>query len=305
MPLLSGGGKTPWITTGLFLLFSALIVTGTEVALPAAMLFPALFCLYSKKVPGRWLYFIAVIPVLYALVPFLRFGTIIYFAVLTSAVIMLMLIRKDNLGLAIAFSSTIIFSLFVLAVLSIARHGSIGFQEVLSQWSGQILNEVQAIYQGFLSPEEMVNFRAGMPEMQMRIVTLFPSIVLTSIAVVLWMNLLIISGKFKLALKEWRSPDWFLAVFIVAGILTVIQHETVRAIGLNLLIIVGQVYFFQGIAIVASFMDQNKWPGFIRWPLYIFILIQVYIMVIVAGIGLFDTWFDFRKRISTPKGDEQ
>jgi hypothetical protein len=76
-------------------------------------------------------------------------------------------------------------------------------------------------------------------------------------------------------------------------------------VGLNLLILVGQSYFFQGIAIVASFMTHNKWPGFLRWPLYIFILIQVYIMVIVAGIGLFDTWFDFRKMIRTPKGEDQ
>jgi hypothetical protein len=60
MPLLSGGGKTFWIATGLFLLFSALIVTSTELALPAAMLFPALFCLYAEKVPGNphiWHYY--------------------------------------------------------------------------------------------------------------------------------------------------------------------------------------------------------------------------------------------------------
>jgi hypothetical protein len=219
---------------------------------------------------------------------------------------MLIFIRKGNLGLAIALPSILLSCLFVLAVLSIAKHSAIGFQEVLSRWAGQILNEVQGMYQGFLSAEEMVSFKAGKPELQMRIVTLFPSIVLTSIVVVLWMNLLIIKSAFKnIILREWRSPDWFIAVFIVAGILTVSQHQASHVFGLNLLIITCQVYFFQGIAIVASLMDQNKWPGFIRWPLYIFILIQVYIMVIVAGIGLFDTWFDFRKRIRTPKGDEQ
>jgi uncharacterized protein YybS (DUF2232 family) len=68
---------------------------------------------------------------------------------------------------------------------------------------------------------------------------------------------------------------------------------------------VGQVYFLQGLAIVSVFMDERKWPGMIRWPIYILILIQIYMMIIVAGFGLFDTWFDFRKRIRTPKGDIQ
>jgi hypothetical protein len=306
MPLLSGGGKIFWIITGLFLLFATLIVTYTEVALPAAMIFPALYCLYSERVPSRWPFFIAVIPALFIVIPSMRFGAVIYMALLASAIIMLAFIRRGNLGLAVTLPSGLIFSLFVLAVLSIARHGAIGFQEVLTQWADQILNEVQGIYQGFLSAEEMLNFQASRPDIQKRIVTFFPSVVLTSIAIVIWMNLLIVAAAFKnIALRDWRSPDWVIGVFIIAGILTITQHQAVRSIGLNLLIIVGQVYFFQGIAIVASYMSQNRWPGFLRWPLYIFILIQVYIMVIVAGIGLFDTWFDFRKRIRTSKGDEQ
>jgi uncharacterized protein YybS (DUF2232 family) len=88
-------------------------------------------------------------------------------------------------------------------------------------------------------------------------------------------------------------------------VLTLIQHKLLQTAGYNLLVIAGQVYFLQGLAILSVFMDERKWPGMIRGPIYILILIQIYMMIIVAGFGLFDTWFDFRKRIRTPKGDIQ
>jgi hypothetical protein len=306
MPLLSGGGKNLWISTGLFLFFVLLIVSGTEVALPVAMFFPAIYALYSEKAPGKWPYIVAVLPILFAVVPALRFGTIIYGAILASAIILHLSVKRNKPGLSILLPSLIVFSLFILAVVSIGRHSGISYGQVLSNWADQILNEVQGVYQGFLTPEEIAEFQAGKPQMQMRVLTLFPSLVLTSIAVIFWMNLLIISGRLKiLRLQEWKCPDWMVAVFVAAAILTVLEHTTAHAVGLNLLIITGQVYFFQGMAIVSYFMSRNQWPGYLRWPLYIFILIQVYIMVIIAGIGLFDTWFDFRKRIRTPKGEDQ
>jgi hypothetical protein len=306
MLLLSGGGKILWMITGLFLLLSTLIITITEVALPAAMIFPALYCLYSEKVSIRWSPLVAVIPLVLGVLPSLRFGALIYGALLASSLIMLMFLRRGHLGLAVAIPSSLFFSLFIVAVISIAQHQDIGFDAVLSQWADQILDQVQTVYQGLLSAQDMEKFHMSRPVLQARIVSLFPSIVLTSTAMILWLNLQIVSGTFRnLMLRAWRSPDWIVAIFILASALTLVQHRIARTIGLNLLAAVVQVYFFQGMGIVACFMNEQKWPAVIRWPLYILILIQIYIMIIIAGLGLFDTWFDFRKRIRTAKGDEQ
>ncbi|MCE5275528.1 MAG: DUF2232 domain-containing protein [Syntrophaceae bacterium] len=306
MPLLSGGGKTQWIITGLFLLFSFFIVAMTEVALPAMVIFPGLYCLYAEKIPVRSHLWVAVIPLVLAVVPAMRFGVLMYGALLVTGIIMQMLLRKGHAGLAVALPTTLFFSLFVLAVVSIARQESLSFQGVLSQWAARILDEVQVIYQGVLSQQDMAVFRTSRPVLQERIAIMFPSIVLTSTATMLWMNLLIVSRAFKnIVLSAWKAPDWVVAVFILASILTLVKYQSAHVIGLNLLISVGQIYFFQGLAIVACFMNERRWPGFIRWPLYILVLIQIYIMIVVAGLGLFDTWFDFRKRIRTAKGDEQ
>lgn len=303
---MSGGGKTQWIITWLFLLFSFFIVAMTEVALPAMVIFPGLYCLYAEKMPVRSHLWVSVIPMVLAVLPSMRFGVLMYGALLVTGIIMQMLLRKGHAGLAVALPTTLFFSLFVLAVVSIARQESLSFQGVLSQWAAKILDEVQVIYQGVLSQQDMAVFRTSRPVLQERIAIMFPSIVLTSTATMLWVNLLIVSRAFRnIVLSAWKAPDWVVAVFILASILTLVKHQSAHVIGLNLLITVGQVYFFQGLAIVACFMNERRWPGFIRWPLYILVLIQIYIMIVVAGLGLFDTWFDFRKRIRTVKGDEQ
>jgi uncharacterized protein YybS (DUF2232 family) len=169
-----------------------------------------------------------------------------------------------------------------------------------------VVGEMKKVSESALSSTEQFEFKQSLQTFQVMIVTLFPSIIISCYAVIMWVNLLIITRRFKVvSVKEWKSPDWVVAFFILAGLFTLFEQKLLQAIGLNLLVIVGQVYFLQGLAIVSVFMDERKWPGMIRWPIYILILIQIYMMIIVAGFGLFDTWFDFRKRIRTPKGDIQ
>jgi len=78
----------------------------------------------------------------------------------------------------------------------------------------------------------------------------------------------------------------------------------IKAFGLNALIIISHAYFFQGLAIVASYFQARAWGRIFRWVIYLLILSQIYIMMIVTGLGLFDTWFDFRNRIRNTKGDD-
>ncbi|MCP4670460.1 MAG: DUF2232 domain-containing protein, partial [Desulfobacula sp.] len=54
-------------------------------------------------------------------------------------------------------------------------------------------------------------------------------------------------------------------------------------------------YFFQGIAIVSFLFTKKRAPFALRFFLYILIAIQPFFMFLVIGMGLFDTWFNFRK----------
>jgi len=298
--------RTLWIIMGAFFIFSVLIITAIELALPAAVIYPAIYYFYAERVPLKWPVIPVCAPLLLSIYPAFSFGAMIYSVLLATALIMYFFIKRSAFGLAVAIPSLIIFGFLSASIFYTSSTSGIGVEQLLSKWASDVTSEMINIGKGTLSSAELIEFRDSLQRFQVMTVKLFPSIIISSLAVIMWINLLIISTKFKLInIREWKSPDWFVVFFIIAGSLTLFQQTTLNVAGYNLLVLVGQVYFMQGLAIVSVFMDERKWPGLVRWPIYILILIQIYMMVIVAGFGLFDTWFDFRKRIRTPKGEIQ
>jgi uncharacterized protein YybS (DUF2232 family) len=303
---MGGDRRTLWIIMGAFFIFCVLIVTATELALPAAMIFPAAYYMYAERIPYRWPGLLACAPLTLSLIPAFSFGAMIYAALLATALMMHYLLKRGDIGLAVAAPSILIFAFVAASIFSVSYNSGSTIEELLTKWAAQVTGEMMKVSESALSSSEQSEFKQNLQTFQVMIVALFPSIIISSLAVVMWINMFIITRKFKaIPVKEWKSPDWIVAFFILAGLFTLLEHKLLQTIGLNLLVIVGQVYFFQGLAIVSVFMDERKWPGMIRWPIYILILIQIYMMIIVAGFGLFDTWFDFRKRIRTPKGEIQ
>lgn len=306
MPLVNGGGRTRWIATGFFLLLALLIVTATRYVMPAAVIYPAAYYLYARQAPVRWPALVACAPLALALVPDFTLGAFLYSVLLVTALMMHLFLKRGSLGLAVAAPSAFIFVFVMAGLFSLAHENALSMQEVIGSWASSVVSESQKAAIGILSGTELKEFQDMIQAMRQRLVMLFPSLIVCGAGVMMWLNLLIISSRSRgMPLKEWRSPDWLIAVFILSGVLSLIPHEQIAAAGLNLLLVLGEVYLFQGFAITAVFMAERNWPALMRWPLYILILIQVYFMVIVAGLGLFDAWFDFRKRIRTPKGEIQ
>ena len=72
-------------------------------------------------------------------------------------------------------------------------------------------------------------------------------------------------------------------------------------VGLNVLIILLTVYFFQGIAIVSFYFNRKQFPKIARFLLYGLIFIQQLLLMVVIAFGFFDTWLDFRKLNKKPE----
>lgn len=306
MPLASGGEKTRWAITGVFLLYSVVVVTAPGVALPAAMFYPAAYMLYAHHATFRTLMAVSCAPLVLAVVPEFLPGSYLYAVLLVAAMNMHFFFRRRRFGLAVGVPALIVFGIVMASVFAVAHEGGTTFRQVILGWADAVVSESRRASAGMLSGRELQEFMDMLTVVRDRIVLLFPSIVLAGSAFALWLNMVFVASRWQgMVLGEWKSPEWLIAVFIIAGILVVLPEERLSSVGLNLLIVVGQAYFFQGLAIVAVFMNERGWPYLIRWPIYILILIQIYMMVMVAGLGLFDAWFDFRKRIRTSKGDRE
>ena len=82
---------------------------------------------------------------------------------------------------------------------------------------------------------------------------------------------------------------------IGCGLALFLPNASIKIIGLNGLLILMSVYFFQGIAIVSFYFKKKQFPRIIRIFLYTLIAVQQLVLLAVIGLGFFDMWFNFRK----------
>lgn len=96
---------------------------------------------------------------------------------------------------------------------------------------------------------------------------------------------------------SWK-PNYNLVWLFIAGLLiSVIGMGGTRAVGWNILVFTGIIYFVVGLAVVENFFMKAKMPVFFKILFYIGILFaQLFSLVVLAGVGLFDCWFNFRNR---------
>jgi uncharacterized protein YybS (DUF2232 family) len=92
---------------------------------------------------------------------------------------------------------------------------------------------------------------------------------------------------------RWRLPWYMVWLFIAAFLLRSIGKGWLYQLSLNVYIVTMFLYVLQGLAIVAG--QLSKW-GLSR-PMRTLILLLAYFFFgqILVLLGLFDTWFDFRK----------
>ncbi|NTW98941.1 MAG: DUF2232 domain-containing protein, partial [Geobacteraceae bacterium] len=100
--------------------------------------------------------------------------------------------------------------------------------------------------------------------------------------------------------STFRNPDLLVWPLIAAGCILLLPDSPVTTPALNILLIISLLYLIQGMAVVSSFISRNSAPALLRILLYALLIIQPYLLALIAGIGLFDLWVDFR----TPKTQE-
>lgn len=306
MPLTGRGQKTLWISTGVFLFMGLLAIMLPVDAMPLLVCLPALYSVFSDRV-GKPVAALAaaLAPALLAFVPGYAGGVIIYLFVIGLGVLFHRLFGRGSINLAVLVPSSLVLACAFSTVLYLAAEQGVAVGALISQWVGGFFDQMMAVYRQTTSEgviREMTVFRE---RMEGYAVQLFWGLLASSVLSVMWVNLLIANGvNRRYPLGRWRCPDWVVGLFILAGVLSLVSYEGVNVVGLNLLIVVLQVYFFQGMAIASSFMAHYEWSRFIRAIVYVLILTQIYIMIGIAGLGLFDTWFNFRKRIRNSEGDK-
>ena len=131
-----------------------------------------------------------------------------------------------------------------------------------------------------------------------------PGMFIVSYMTTVWLNILIIKRllarigirlKNMEALNRFRAPDPLVWAVIGLGVLLALPVGPVKTVGINCLIILMLIYFFQGIAVISFYFQKKGSPTFLRVFCYGLIAVQIYFLILVIGLGFFDNWINFRK----------
>jgi len=174
-------------------------------------------------------------------------------------------------------------------------------QELLAQKTREIMEMVKQFLEG--GGSSTMPFGGTAAELEALVQGLLPGLVVANMGLVAWFNVVLVRQiAFALdrpqpdtqPLYHWAAPEWLIFVALGAGFLLLAPVKVLRFFSLNLLIILGLLYFCQGMAVVSAWFHRFSLPRIFRLVGYLLLFINP-MMFLVIILGMMDLWFDFRR----------
>ena len=187
-----------------------------------------------------------------------------------------------------------------------------GGQNVHQMVVGEIQKSVAlavAIYEkSGLKGEELATLKQTMATAADLVIRVYPALIVITLIGMVGCNLALLrrftAGMgFDLNIDEfraYRNPDVLVWGLIAAGFSLLADNTIITVPAVNVLAIIIVLYFLQGLAVLSTVIARQSIAGALRAGLYIMLLLQPYLAALVAAIGIFDLWGDFR----TPRKQE-
>jgi len=206
----------------------------------------------------------------------------------------------DRAILYATVGSTIVTAVLMLVAVAV---GGINIQTLIDQMIQVEVDQAMQIYQdtGF-SESQLQNMQQVIDGLAGFIGKSFYGLYLASILMIQTFCLLLLQRLkgdwYQIAgtpFASWRLPSGLIWILITAGFTLLVPVEAVSLIGRNLLVVLLPLYFFQGMAVVNSFLQKKPYPPLVKGLIYLLLLILNPLPIIITCAGVFDLWIDFRR----------
>jgi uncharacterized protein YybS (DUF2232 family) len=201
-------------------------------------------------------------------------------------------------------SGSVVVSGLISLIISSMLTGE-GVFTIVSNYVATNLELTLVLYQSMgMSQENVQLISQSLDKIQHVLVTIIPALVSTSTLFVAWISILLakpvlVSRSLYYPdfgpLNLWKAPDYLVWVVIGCALALFLPIPVIKVIGLNGLLILMAVYFFQGIAIVSYYFNKKRFPKILRVFLYTLMALQQLVLLAVIGLGFFDLWINFRR----------
>ena len=203
------------------------------------------------------------------------------------------------------YACIVVLSSSILVVLFYSNITGIQIGSLVSAYIVKNLELTLELYKNIGMPEENIHMiSSSMESFQYVLIRIIPALAIASTLFIIWTSLMLAKPLLKTRnlfypdfgqLNLWKTPEYLVWIAIACGILLLIPDKAVRLMGINGIIILMTIYFFQGMAIVSFYFAKKQFPRLLRFFLYSLIAIWQVILLIVVILGFFDIWFNFRK----------
>jgi hypothetical protein len=151
-----------------------------------------------------------------------------------------------------------------------------------------------------VDPKEIEALAQSLADIGRLLINLGVGIITVGTLILVWLNLLasrlgMPRGLPKPTLIHWRSPEQLVWPFIAGVAATLVLNGWWQWAGANVALILAAVYLLQGLAVIGYYFDKKQVPRFNRVAAYSAILILEFLIPLVAALGLFDLWLNFRR----------
>jgi uncharacterized protein YybS (DUF2232 family) len=160
---------------------------------------------------------------------------------------------------------------------------------------------------GGLPPERVSDFTDQIAALRDVLSVVFPAAWIIGAAVLVAVNAALLrlyllrrdpgsleDGEFE----RVRWPLALVAAFIVSG--AAVAVPLARPVAYNVLLVVAFFFALQGLAVVAFYASRLAGPPVLRLAVLFLVLANPWAPQILALLGLFDNWFDFRRWAEPP-----
>jgi hypothetical protein len=170
--------------------------------------------------------------------------------------------------------------------------------------SDTFLNDLRT---GGVPPEQVTAWAEQVGTLRAALSIVFPAIYLIGGTLVLLAN----AALLRLYLLR-RDPGWLedgefervrwhlglVATFILAG--AAVAVPAARPAAYNVLLVAAFFFALQGLAVVSFYARRLAGPPLLRAAVVVLVLVNPWAPQILAMLGLFDNWFDFRRWAEPP-----
>jgi uncharacterized protein YbjQ (UPF0145 family) len=220
-----------------------------------------------------------------------------------------LLLRGFSATRSIVWTTAAIVVLLAVAVVFFSvTSGQNIHQMAVAEIQKSVAQAVAIYEQSGVKGEELAVLKQTMATAADLVIRMYPALIIITLIAMVGCNLSLLrrftAGMgFSLNIDEfkaYRNPDILVWGLIGAGFSLLADNRIITTPAINALAIIVVLYFLQGLAVLSTVIARQSIAGVLRAGLYVMLLLQPYLAALVAAIGIFDLWGDFR----TPRKQE-